>query len=177
MNKILKHPVISAIVASLIISFLTWLARFSTSALQWLGDMTKSTYLFITQDISLPLWLLIAILIPLIKSAYELIRSHTRKDIALTHVRTDTDYTSINLTDDEQRIMKIFIEADGKPLKASHIKYTTRMPSLRIEQIIEVLEEKDLIEIHSNYIDGESLWLTRLGRDFMIGNAYTAHKK
>lgn len=178
MSNLLKHPVIAAIIASLILSFLAWVGGFVPIIWQWLKDSAASIYSFIIQDISLPLWLLVIISLPLTIWSYNKIASYVfnKNKINSSDIQSNygSDTAPIILSDDERRIMTLFINADGKSLQAHHIKYTTRMPALKIEQIIEALEKKDLIEMHSNYIDGESLWLTKRGRDFMIGNEYTS---
>ena len=179
MNNLLKHPIISAVIAGLILSFLAWLAGFLPSTWQWIKNAGNTIYSVVSYDITLPLWLMVLISIPLLKWTYHIVTRHqgthveTKKD-SLNHEESTTRVVTIKLTEDEQRVMRQLVSADGKAVKPDHIRYHTGLPNLKIDQILEALAEKKLIDISNNAFNGTSIWLTREGRDLMIGNEYSS---
>lgn len=179
MNNLLKHPIISAVVAGLILSFLMWLSGFLPDIWQWIKSTINTLYSVVSHEITLPLWLVILISVPLFKCLYEKYAKYQNskslsKNTELNNTDSTMENSPIRLTDDEQRVMKLLVSADGKPVKPDHIRYHTGFPNLKIEQILETLEEKDLIKIYHNDFNGTNISLTRAGRDLMIGNEYAS---
>jgi len=155
LNKLLKQPVISAVVAGIILSIITWFVGLAPAIWELLKNTATSLYIFINQEISLPLWLLIFIFVPFIKWAYKVLTTYLRKNDSInSNVASQLSFKKkdfIHLAEDEYRIMRLFIDADGESLNSRQIKYKTSMSILKVEQIIEVLEEKNLLEFHSNF--------------------------
>jgi hypothetical protein len=175
MKEPFKHPVISSVVAGLILSFLAWIGGFIPGMWTWIKQVAEFVWLMFTYELLIPLWLLIPISAPLIvwlaRATHARI-SRSSGDSAGSNTSLAAREKTIELTDDENEVMQLFIQADGRSLDANFLKYSLRFSTLKIEQIIEVLEEKQLIEIHNDYIHGTKFFLTRTGRDFMIGNKY-----
>ena len=179
-SKLLEHPIVSTVIGGLVLSFLAWLTGYLPVLWQWIKDIFTSIYTFSTQDIVLPLWLVVLISIPFILRAYGFLKNLNIKykqkpnnSVSSQEQHTSQKNTSPQfLSSDEINVMKLLVKKDGNSIAPHDIKYSLQIPMLKIEQIVESLEIKQFIEIHHNEFDGTSIWLTRPGRDYMMGNEY-----
>lgn len=179
MNKILNHPVIAAVVASLILSFLGWFSGVLPDIFLWLKKMGSSLVGFLTIPITLHLWVLVLISIPLLTLVFKYFRKHTNKtnstkndQVDYEPVKNQVEPKPISLTDEEVSTLKLLVQKDGAPAEYSDFKYQLRIPKLQAEQILESLTELGLVKVHYNYVYGTKIYLTKKGRDFVIGNKY-----
>ena len=79
LNKVLNHPVIAAVVAGLILSFLGWFTGVLPDIFLWLKEMVSSLVGFLTVPITLHLWVLVLISIPLLTWVVKYFRKYTNK--------------------------------------------------------------------------------------------------
>jgi len=180
-NKPLDHPIISSVIAGIILWIIAWLAGYIPVFWKWLNNLINSIYTFTTQDISIPLWLIILISIPLLKLSFKSISksissNQTEHNMFMSNqgevqivVEEDEE---IKLSTQEDRVMRLFIEADGKSIKPDHLTYKLNTSNLKVEQILEALIDKELIESYRSPMYGTSFGLTREGRDYMMGNEF-----
>lgn len=177
-GKPLEHPIISSVIAGIVLWALAWMGGVMPLIWQWLTEAVTTIYNFFTEDIPIPLWLLIIISTPIILWLYNLISSAIKSendnpiiqsgDVSIVAEEDDT----ITLSQREERVMLLFIEADGKSIKPDHLTYRLNTSTLKIEQVLEALVDKGLIEAYRNIYHGTSFGLTRIGRDFMMGNEF-----
>jgi len=175
MKELIKHPVISSVVAGLILSFLAWIGGFIPGIWTWVKQVSEFVWLIFTYELLIPLWLLAFISAPIVVWFAGFMYARITKfsgDSVSTSPSLASREKTIELTDDENEVMQLFVQADGRSLDINFLKYSLGFSNLKIEQILEVLEEKQLIEVHNNYIHGTKFSLTRIGRDYMIGNKY-----
>ncbi|MCX6074069.1 MAG: hypothetical protein NTY39_07115 [Campylobacterales bacterium] len=173
MNKVLEHPIISSVVASLILSFFSWLNGTLPTIWLWIKSIIFKLIAFFSNIIEVPLWLLLIICIPyvwwLVKKIISFI---TEKNYKTEILEQKSEPDNITLTDDEYRLLKLLVQKDGKPAQHSDFKYELRIPILQAEQMIESLSKLEFIEAHNNWMDGTQIFLSKKGRDFILGNKY-----
>lgn len=173
MNKVLEHPIISTVVASLIISFFGWLNGILPTIWLWIKSIIFKLIVLFSNIIEVPLWLLLIFFIPfvwwLIK---KLISFITEKNDRTEILEQQSEPDDITLSDEEYRLLKLLVQKDGKPVQHSDFKYDLRIPILQAEQMIESLSKLEFIEVHNNWIDGTQIYLSKKGRDFVMGNKY-----
>ena len=178
LQKLFKHPIISAVIAGLILMFLAWAGGFIPSAITIAKRVFLAVWSVVTYRLPLPLWLVFLISMPLFGWIVRVSQSLTATSSEAVVVDKEAGLSlkrkKIELTLEENEVMTLFVKADGRSLQVDDIKYSLNFTVLEISQILEALEEKQLIVFQSNYMYGKSFSLTQKGRDHMIGNKFVS---
>jgi hypothetical protein len=189
-KKILEHPIISAIIASLVVSFLGWLFGLFPVVWESLAVSSTKLVLFMTVTFEVPLWLILIVTLPIIWIVARIEISNFKRSKIVQNREKDENtirekHSDLltkkevplpephELSDEEKRVLKLIIAKDGNALEYKDIKYRLKIPKLQAEQIIEALSEFGITEVFDNHFHGPQIYLTNKGRDYVIGNKYT----
>jgi hypothetical protein len=160
LNQILKHPIISSVIAGLILYISTQVEGFWSSVWNILCVIfIKAIYIFEIQ-VSLPLWIIFPIFILL---AFEAV-----KRLFFASKRPKNR----DLSKEEINILNLIVKKDGEAVSYFDITTNLKIRYFEAEQIIEALSELKLIESYENAFDGIQIYLTIEGRDFILGNKF-----
>lgn len=160
MKKIFEHPIISAVIAGLILYFLTKIEGFWSSVLNVLSSIPFKIISILQTQISIPLWIILPIFILLVFCLVKFLFLVTKK-------RKNRD-----LSKEEINLLNLITTKDGQPVAYIDITSNLKIRKLEAEQIVEALSELGLIEAYENNFDGTQIHLTDKGRDFILGNKF-----
>jgi hypothetical protein len=79
----------------------------------------------------------------------------------------------LGITDDEQRMLNLFMQTDEQFLQVNYLQRHLVVPVIRIEQILAALVEKQLLIASDGDSGGSSYCLSQLGSDFVLGRDFT----
>lgn len=185
--KLHEHPVISSVIAGMVLWAIAWIGGYLLPFWQWVKEIANIFYIFITQDISMPLWVFIFATIPFVIWLYNLITKqgakenkqgekiilHSNADEIKKEIEDDIrKKNTIELSSQEDKLMRLFIEADGRFMKPDTMTHKLNTSNLKLDQILESLVDKGLVKPNYNAVRGTSFGLTREGRDHMMGNEF-----
>lgn len=180
LKKILEHPIISAVIAGLILSSLGLVTGVLETAWAWLMDSAIQLFSFLATSVEVPLWILLIISIPLlsllIRGSIWLFKKLLDTDSAVRGSNIENLSAApeeVTLTEDEYSILRLLVQKDGAPAEYSDFKYQLQIPKLRAQQMLESLIGLGFVKVHDDWVRGTQIYLTREGRDFVIGNKYS----
>lgn len=161
--------VIAGSLSTVLGSLLLWLSGIYLQAWEWIADAAKLLFKFLTYQVSVPLGLLFLVAIIF---GFTLFYSGVIRNL----FKPLKIKKSVNLvfSKNEEDIVQLLGEADGRWLKISQIADILNIPNLVVEQAIDSLKNKDVIYDSFNLIHGASYRLSEAGRDYAIAKGYVS---
>ena len=180
LRRLLKHPIVAAVIAGIILWFLGWISGFLPSI--WAAILSGVAFVrsLVTTNIQLPIWVLILLLalcvfaprvIIIFRNSIDNSSEETEENLESEHEDPSLDLDS--LTNDERRLLELMVQLDGSPVQISHISRRLGFSKLQSQQIVEALCQYELLAVRSDPVRGSHIYLTKYGRDFVLGNKYT----
>jgi DNA-binding MarR family transcriptional regulator len=160
LKKIFEHPIISAVVAGLILYIATQVDGFWSSVWKFLSSVLLKTLNILQTEVSIPLWVVLLASILLILGLIKFLLFVTKKP------------KNRDLNSEEISLLELIVIKDGQALDYNEITSKLKVKKLIAEQIVEALSELELIETYENNFDGSQIYLTEKGRDYILGNKF-----
>ena len=161
--------VIAGSLSTILGSLLLWSSGIYLQAWEWIMGVAKLLFAFLTYQVSVPLGLifLVAVLFGVLTFYSSAIRNLFKPFKAKKSV-------GLVFSKNEENIVQLLAEADGRWLKISQIADILHIPNLVVEQAIDSLRKKDAIYESFNVIHGASYRLNDSGRDYAIAKGYVS---
>lgn len=180
--EITKHPLVVNIIGGLVLAGA--IAIFSSFiTMEKLGQWTKVAceYIESTLQYEVAIWEIFLTIAVLLALKYYFIRFTKPKTAQESIIGTTIEAveeipTETRLTDDEELILEIFMNNNDTSLNIIQIAKLNQFfgikvfKQLRLEQLIEWLTNKNLLEVHFNYVDGTTYSLSSTGRDYILAH-------
>lgn len=178
MSEVLRNPIVGTVVGGLILSFLVWLVRILFPPLWgWIKDIAIVLVGFFTTGITLPIWLVCGLSFGWVllivtrrsrpKSRHPAMPTQDLHGPA-TEAQKPVEVWPPVLNEFERKIIAILASEDGERLTSKQLASQISTSNLRVEQALESLMSKGLVDRSRNYAYGDFYFLSPSGRDLAI---------
>jgi|AntAceMinimDraft_16_1070373.scaffolds.fasta_scaffold09654_4 DNA-binding transcriptional ArsR family regulator len=170
--NILRSTIIGTVVGSLLVSLVLWLVGFLPAVCRWLIRIIAGIWSWLGSSVGVPGWLVIAAVLLMAGTFirfYQYFRSKEHR--GQNTVENDTYEASQleeALNELETKILHVISQADGERMTVDDISQRSGESHIRAQHALDTLNEKGLLELSYNYIDGTGYFLNRNGRQLVI---------
>lgn len=180
MNKLFRitdHTLIGGVLLAGVLAIFSYFITME-KLVQWTKGTFECVKFALQYEVAIwEMFLTIAVLLTL---KYYFIRFTKPKTVQKSIIETTIEAveeipTETRLTDDEEIILSIFMH-DNRSLNIVEITTQNEVfgrkvfNQLRLDQLIEWLTNKNLLEVHFNYVDGTTYSLSSTGRDYILAH-------
>jgi len=164
----IRNSIAATVIGGLLLSLILWLNGLLQPFWNWAwSNLVKMTY-WLLSEVSTPVW---SLLILAILFGFLLLKIRKYKRLGILPNPGHNHHNGIEnkeLSKLETEVLQVLARADGKRVLIKVIVNEVSSSQIRVQQALDDLRERDLLNVALNYVYGPTYSLNRQGRALVI---------